>query len=98
MERFGGPWHVFAQTSTQRHSPNHHDFLAKPAMASNGTPDASPSRRRSPLMLPRLVTIILCGTVGAVGCATKSYVNEQVIGVETKLAQQVTTTEASLDN
>jgi outer membrane protein OmpA-like peptidoglycan-associated protein len=45
---------------------------------------------------PRLVTVVLCGTVATVGCATKSYVNEQVAGTEAKLAQQVTATEASL--
>lgn len=47
-------------------------------------------------MVSRLVTIVLCGTVATVGCATKSYVNEQVTGAETKLAQQVATTQASL--
>ena len=49
-------------------------------------------------MVPRLVTIVLCGSVAAFGCATKSYVNEQVAGAETKLAQQVATTQASLGN
>jgi len=48
------------------------------------------------VMVPRLVTIVLCGTVAVLGCATKSYVNEQVTGAETKLAQQVATTQASL--
>jgi outer membrane protein OmpA-like peptidoglycan-associated protein len=51
-----------------------------------------------PVMVPRLVTIVLCSTVAAFGCATKSYVNEQVTGAETKLAQQVATTQASLGN
>ena len=49
-------------------------------------------------MVPRVVTIVLCGTVAVLGCATKSYVNEQVTGAETKLAQQVATTQASLGN
>jgi outer membrane protein OmpA-like peptidoglycan-associated protein len=49
-------------------------------------------------MVPRLVTIVLCGTVAVLGCATKSYVNEQVAGAETKLAEQVATTQASLGN
>ena len=47
------------------------------------------------MFFPRLVTIVLCGAVATVGCATKSYVNEQVIGAEARVAQQVTTTEAS---
>src|SRR5262245_40262014 len=50
------------------------------------------------VMIPRLVTIVLCGTLAAVGCATKSYVNEQVTGAEARVAQQVTTTGASLGN
>jgi outer membrane protein OmpA-like peptidoglycan-associated protein len=49
-------------------------------------------------MVPRLVTVVLCGTVAVLGCATKSYVNEQVTGTDTKLAQQVAATEASLGN
>ena len=48
-------------------------------------------------MAPRLLTIVLCGVV-VVGCATKSYVNEQVAGAETKLAQQVASTQTTLDN
>jgi outer membrane protein OmpA-like peptidoglycan-associated protein len=53
------------------------------------------------IMIPRLVAIVLCGTVAAVGCATKSFVQEQVTRAETKLetrlAEQVTATEAGLD-
>jgi outer membrane protein OmpA-like peptidoglycan-associated protein len=49
-------------------------------------------------MILRLVTIVLCGTVAAAGCATKGYVNEQVTGAETKLAQRVAATQAGLDN
>jgi outer membrane protein OmpA-like peptidoglycan-associated protein len=49
-------------------------------------------------MVPRLATVVLCGTVAVLGCATKSYVNEQVTGAETKLAQQVADTQASLGN
>jgi len=49
-------------------------------------------------MAPRLVTIVLCGVAAIVGCATKSYVNEQVAGSETKLAQQVASTQTSFDN
>jgi outer membrane protein OmpA-like peptidoglycan-associated protein len=48
-------------------------------------------------MVARLVTIVLCGVVAVVGCATKSYVNEQVAGSETKLTQQVASTQTSLD-
>ena len=49
-------------------------------------------------MAGRLVTIVLCGTVVAVGCATKSYVQEQVTAAESKLTQRVTATESSLGN
>jgi outer membrane protein OmpA-like peptidoglycan-associated protein len=49
------------------------------------------------VMIPRLVAIGLCGTVAAVGCATKSFVREQVTSAETKLAEKVSATEADLD-
>jgi outer membrane protein OmpA-like peptidoglycan-associated protein len=49
-------------------------------------------------MAGRLVTIVLCGAVAAVGCATKSYVQEQVTAAETKLTQKVTAAESSLGN
>jgi outer membrane protein OmpA-like peptidoglycan-associated protein len=48
-------------------------------------------------MIPRLVAIVLCGTVAAVGCATKSFVQERVTAAETNLTQKVTATEAGLD-
>jgi outer membrane protein OmpA-like peptidoglycan-associated protein len=46
-------------------------------------------------MIPRLVAMGLCGAVAAVGCATKSYVKEQVTAAESKLAQKVTATEST---
>ena len=49
-------------------------------------------------MAGRLVTIVLCGTVAVVGCATKSYVHEQVTASEAKLSQKVTAAESSLGN
>jgi outer membrane protein OmpA-like peptidoglycan-associated protein len=48
-------------------------------------------------MIPRLLAIVLCGAVAAVGCATKSFVQEQVTAAETKLAEKVTATKAGLD-
>jgi outer membrane protein OmpA-like peptidoglycan-associated protein len=48
-------------------------------------------------MIPRLVAIVLCATGAAVGCATKSFVQEQVTAAETKLAEKVTATEVGLD-
>ena len=47
-------------------------------------------------MSSRLVTLALCGTVAAVGCATKDFVKEQVTASESKLARKVTDTEANL--
>jgi outer membrane protein OmpA-like peptidoglycan-associated protein len=47
-------------------------------------------------MSPRLVAIVLCGAVAGYGCATKSFVQEQVSAAEMKLTQRVTDTEASL--
>jgi len=47
-------------------------------------------------MVQRLVTIVLCATLGVAGCATKRYVQEQVTVAESKLTQQVTATEATL--
>ena len=47
-------------------------------------------------MSSRLVTVFLCGTVAAGGCATKDFVKEQVTASESKLAQKVTATEANL--
>ena len=48
-------------------------------------------------MIPRLVPIVLCGTIAAVGCATKSFVQEHILAAEAKLADRVTATEAGLD-
>ena len=47
-------------------------------------------------MSSRLVSIVLCGTVATVGCATKSFVKEQVTAAESKFDQKVTETEANL--
>jgi outer membrane protein OmpA-like peptidoglycan-associated protein len=44
----------------------------------------------------RLATMVLCGAVATVGCATKSFVQEQVTAAETKFARQVSATEVSL--
>jgi outer membrane protein OmpA-like peptidoglycan-associated protein len=49
-------------------------------------------------MFSPLLTMVLCGAIATAGCATKSYVNEQVTGTEAKLAQQVTAAEASFGN
>src|SRR5262245_21708276 len=49
-------------------------------------------------MARRLVTIVLCGSVALVACATRSYVHEQVTASEAKLGQKVSAAESSLGN
>ena len=48
-------------------------------------------------MITRLIVVALCGTVSGAGCATKTFVQEQISATESKLAQKVTATEANLD-
>jgi len=48
-------------------------------------------------MITRLIVVTVCGALTVAGCATKTFVQEQMSATENKLAQKVTATEASID-